>query len=192
MKQTTAGPHAHRRVGRAAVANVVLAVLVAGCSGASDGSQGDRTAGSTGSTSPVAFSECIRSHGVVNFPDPNGDGTIPKVSPLQLGVSDSRFQEAQQSCANLLLPSNNQTHQTLSGMRVFAQCIRAHGVHEWPDPTTDDQGQPVFDLHSQIRPDSQQIDTVSGDCAHLLHPAPGQNGAILCNGIGEAGCHHYG
>ena len=66
------------------------------------------------------------------------------------------------------------------------------GVPDWPDPTTDTSGQPVFDLRGRIAPDSPRMDAKSSICDYLLHPAPGQNGTVLCNGIGEAGCHHYG
>ena len=30
--------------------------------------------------------------------------------------------------------------------RKFAQCMRSHGVPNWPDPTIGLQGSPVFDL----------------------------------------------
>lgn len=134
----------------------------------------------------------MRSHGLSQFPDPDGSGTLPKITPQQLGVSAAQFQAAQQACAYLLQPSNAQAHQTLSGMLDFARCMRSHGLRDWPDPTTNSDGQPVFDLHGRINPDSLQSATESGDCSHLLHPVPGQNGTLLCNGIGEAGCHHYG
>ncbi len=140
----------------------------------------------------LAFSRCMRSHGVPQFPDPDSSGAIPKVSVQQLGVSSSQFQAAQSACASLLQPSNTQVQQTLIGMLDFARCMRSHGVHSWPDPTTDSDGQAAFDLHGRINPDTPQMDTKSGRCSHLLHPAPGQNGTVLCNGIGEAGCHHYG
>jgi hypothetical protein len=74
----------------------------------------------------------------------------------------------------------------------FARCLRSHGVPAWPDPTLDSDGQAVFELHGRIDPDTPRLNAESGICAHLLHPAPGQDGTVLCNGIGEAGCHHYG
>ena len=140
----------------------------------------------------LAFSRCMRSHGVSQFPDPGSSGAIPKVTLQQLGVGSSQFQAAQTVCASLLQPTNTQVQQTLGGMLVFARCMRYHGVHNWPDPTTNSDGQAVFDLHGRVNPDTPQMDTKSGRCAHLLHPAPGQDGTVLCNGIGEAGCHHYG
>jgi hypothetical protein len=190
----------------AVIAAVVgLALLAAACAGspgshvAQLGTTG--TQSSTSSNSPaaparqnggLAFSRCMRSHGVSQFPDPDSSGAIPKVRLQQLGVSSSQFQAAQTACASLLQPSHAQVQQTLSGMLDFARCMRSHGVHAWPDPRTDSDGQAVFDLHGRINPDTPQMDTKSGRCSHLLHPAPGENGTVLCNGIGEAGCHHYG
>jgi hypothetical protein len=29
---------------------------------------------------------------------------------------------------------------------MFAQCMRTHGVPDWPDPTVGAKGRPVFDL----------------------------------------------
>jgi hypothetical protein len=184
---------------RSSAVLIALALLAAACGGSpssSSGSDGppraEGSARSSASPSPLAFSACMRSRGVSNFPDPDSSGAIPKVSPQQLGVSTSRFQQAQRACADLLQPSDAEVQQTLDGMRDFAQCMRSHEVSNWPDPTTDNDGQPVFDLRGQINPDTQRIDAASGACSHLLHPAPGQDGAVLCNGIGEDGCHHYG
>lgn len=170
----------------------VLAVLLAGCGRGGSSAPGATNAGEAGSASAVAYSRCMRSNGVPTFPDPNSSGTLPKVSPQQLGVSLSRFQQAQGGCAHLLQTSDAQNQQTLSGMLDFARCMRSHGVGNWPDPTLDDPDQPVFDLRGQINPDTPRMDTLSGDCSYLLHPAPGQKGVFLCNGIGEPGCHHYG
>jgi hypothetical protein len=134
----------------------------------------------------------MRSQSVSQFPDPDSSGVIPKVTPEQLGVGDSQLQTAESACGYLLRPTSPQVQQTLSGMLDFAHCMRFHGVRNWPDPNTDSDGQAVFDLQGRINPDTPRMDTVSGRCAHLLHPATGEDGTVLCNGIGEAGCHHYG
>jgi hypothetical protein len=186
----------------ALVGPALLATACAGSPRSHVAQLGTTTTQSSTSASPTAasarqnggltFSRCMRSHGVSQFPDPESSGAIPKVTLQQLGVGSSQFQGAQTACASLLQPTNTQVHQTLSGMLDFARCMRSHGVHNWPDPGTDSDGQAVFDLHGRVNPDTPQMDTVSGRCAHLLHPAPGQDGTVLCNGIGEAGCHHYG
>jgi hypothetical protein len=169
----------------------VLTLLAVACGGSGPGVASPSPNGSA-SAGALAFSHCMRAHGVPNFPDPDSSGALPKVGPQQLGVSGSQFQAAQNACAALLQPNDAQVRQTLSGMLEFARCMRSHGVPAWPDATIDSSGQPVFDLGGQIAPDSPQIGAKSDICDHLLHPAPGQTGAILCNGIGEAGCHHYG
>jgi hypothetical protein len=191
-----AGRPARTSPGAVAI-TAVLTLLAAACGGSGSGGPGVAGAASSspnGSalSSALAFSRCMRSHGVPNFPDPDSSGALPKVGPQQLGVSGSQFQAAQNACASLLQPNDVQVQQTLSGMLAFARCMRSHGVPDWPDATIDSSGQPVFDLRGRIVPDSPQIGAKSDICDHLLHPAPGQTGAILCNGIGEAGCHHYG
>lgn len=165
-------------------------LLAAACSSSGSGASSP-SASSSAPASALAFSHCMRSHGLPQFPDPDSSGTLPKIGPQQLGASSAEVEAAQQTCASLLQPSATQAQQTLSGMRDFAGCMRSHGTPNWPDPTTDN-GQAVFDLHGRTNPDSQQSVTASDDCSHLLHPVPGQNGAVLCNGIGEPGCHHYG
>ena len=36
----------------------------------------------------------MRSNGVINYPDPNSSGVIPKESSQQLGVTNAKFQSA--------------------------------------------------------------------------------------------------
>ena len=148
---------------------------------------------SSAAASALGFSQCMRAHGVRNFPDPDSSGGVPKVDPQQLGVTTSQFQAAQSACAHLLQPNQAQVQEILNGMRDFAGCMRSHGVASWPDPTLTSDGQPAFDLHGQIDPNTPRIDHTSTECAHLLtQAATGEEGTTLCNGIGEAGCHHYG
>jgi uncharacterized membrane protein len=65
----------HRRIAAAMVAVGVLALLAA-CSGSpsSASSGGSPTGGgSANAPSGVSYSQCMRSHGVPNFPDPSTD-----------------------------------------------------------------------------------------------------------------------
>jgi hypothetical protein len=136
-----------------AAAAGVLGVTVAGCSGGqtvpSAGSQPTTTtapagrSGSSGSSplaDAVAYSRCIRSHGVPNFPDPvqtpsGGYGYRTK----GIDPSSAAFQGALQACKALPSPWNS-TRQQLSTTQQqawlnWAKCIRAHGVPDFPDPT---------------------------------------------------------
>jgi hypothetical protein len=191
-------PRQPRPAARAAtvlIAAAALVLLAGACSGSPSaaGDGGTPSAGSaTSSPSAVAYSRCMRSHGVPDFPDP-GSGGIPKVSPQQLGVASSRWQAAQSACAQLLRPTQDQARQIVSGMLAFARCMRSHGVPNWPDPTTGSNGQPEFDIPG-IDPDSTRISNTASECTHLLvQSATGPTTIELCAGVGEDGeCHGYG
>ena len=93
----------------------------------------------------LAFSHCMRSNGVLNFPDPNSGGVIPKVALQQLGVSSSRFQSAQRACQHLLPnggsgPNQAQLQQSRTQALKFSRCIRTHGVTNFPDPDSSGRG----------------------------------------------------
>ena len=166
------------------VAAAVLAMLAAGCGGgsaSSTGSGGSRSAGgSSSSRSAVAFSACMRSRGVPNFPDPDADGRPLEVDAEQLGVSDSLYQTAEHACSHLL-PTRGSlqqlTHQCLlygacpqslvaplmTLERKYAECMRSHGVPNWPDPSISPKGgRPVFDLRGT------GIDTQSTDSPQFV------------------------
>ena len=174
----------------------VLALLAAACGSSppSAGSAGPSDAGGSGtSPSAVAYSHCIRSHGVPNFPDPSG-GQPPKASAQLLGVSSSQLQAAQRNCQHLLPNTGGSlqqqaqqcvlagvcpqtvVYQMLTSGRRFAVCMRAHGVPNWPDPTIDTgahQGVPFFDLSKEgINDHSPQIDHKMQECGRLT-PGPG-------------------
>jgi hypothetical protein len=166
-----------------------LVLLAAACT--SSPPSGD--AAGAASSGAVAYSRCMRSHGVPEFPDPASRGGLPKVTPQQAGVSQARFQAAQRACAQLIQPSPARQPQVMAGLLNFARCMRAHGIATWPDPATDRAGQPVFDIPG-IDPDSPRVSDAADACTHLLvRSAAGPTTIQLCDGIGEGGgCGGYG
>jgi hypothetical protein len=152
------------RTATAVIATAALVLLAAACSGgpSSTGSGGSSAGGSAGSPSAIAYSACMRSQGVPNYPDPDSSGQLPKGDAQQFGVSTSQYQAAQQACQHLL-PTGGSLHQQeyqcmqdsdcppalvqqmLTADRKLAQCMRSHGVPNFPDPTTDSNG-PVFNI----------------------------------------------
>ena len=141
----------------------------------------------------LAYSRCMRSHGVLNFPDPNSSGAFPKISAQQLGVSSTLFQAAQNHCRYLLPnggsgPSQTQVQQIMSGMLKFARCMRSDGVSNWPDPVIDAGGNPEFYLDGRINQNSPQIKSKIHNCLHWI-PAeaisPGN--PIACPGANPGG-----
>jgi hypothetical protein len=141
----------------------------------------------------LAFSQCMRSKGVPNFPDPDAGATNAKFpTAQQLGVSSSQYQAGENACQHLLPAGTNDQYPAaevpvlLAGMRQFSQCMRAHGVSNWPDPTTDSQGRPVFDLgdHGITRSEahSPPITTAEQTCQHLMPNAIGGGQGIPIGG----------
>ena len=88
--------------------------------------------GSSGATGLLAYSSCVRSHGVASFPDPTSKGGIPKETAQQLRVRQSQLQAAQSDCTHLLPAggtlsgTNNQTI-TVAAAAVLPQsgCLHA-------------------------------------------------------------------
>ena len=133
---------------------------------------------STSVQKALAYSRCMRSHGVVNFPDPNSSGAIPKVSLEQLRVSSTVFETAKRACQHLL-PNSGQSSQAWNQMALnalwqFARCVRAHGVPNWPDPLAEsDPGQPGTpgfprNLPPGLNTNSPVVKNAMHTCQHLL------------------------
>jgi hypothetical protein len=92
------------RVSAAIIATVALTLLTAACGGSPALTPADGPTdaqGTASSPSAVAYSDCMRSHGVPNYPDPPSGGQAPKTSAQQLGVSSSQFSAAEQACQHL-------------------------------------------------------------------------------------------
>jgi hypothetical protein len=172
-----------RRARAAAVITVMAAaaLLAAACSSSpSSTGSGDspHAGGSANSPSALGYSQCMRSHGVPNFPDPDSNGQIPKEEIRQLGVSDSRLKAAGSACQNLWpyqAPSQAQQRQQLTDDVKFAQCMRSHGVPNFPDPTSSD-GRVEFDIsvsRDGFDPHSPQIIAKAHECQYVLPAGTG-------------------
>ena len=163
----------------AIIAGVGVALLTCGCGGASSSSSAANTsaAASSRTTGAVAFSSCMRSHGLSSFPDPNSSGTIPKNQIIPL-ASSPQFPVAQRACQHLLpntgapTDTHAEVEAALSGMVRFATCMRTRGVQNWPDPTVDrshpGDPRPVFDLHSAVDPTAPRITADVDACQHVM------------------------
>jgi hypothetical protein len=188
----------------AAVAAIALVIAsMASCtSRSSAGSSGssDRVGPSTLSSAPasgVAYSACMRSHGVARYPDPSSDGHLPKGGAEAFGIGASAFQAAQRACQAVLPATDGsfiqQFQQCVTGgvcpqalvqkaltqQRAFAQCMRSHGVPNFPDPRIGPSGAPYFpasavgltrdDTHSSaFRAKEQTCQGVAGGTVPVL------------------------
>jgi hypothetical protein len=190
MNHSTRVPRRPRRArppaARTAAAIIATAALtlLAACSsrspssasaGSSQNAAGSANSPSTNSQKVLAFSRCVRAHGVPNFPDPNSSGVLPKRQVAQLTASDPQFPAAHRACEHLLpnggQPTQAQAQQAWNDMRNFARCMRSHGVPDWPDPgpTSQQDQRPFFNLPASINPNAPQITTKIRACQHVLH-----------------------
>jgi hypothetical protein len=163
----------------------LLALLLTACSGGSSGSHvaqlGTTATPSSSSSSPVAvssqqagavgFAHCMRAHGVPNWPDPNTSGVFDKskVTTQQLEVSSAQLQVAQNAC-QALLPAESVTQQRLNAAQAlqFSQCVRNHGVPNFPDP--DGSGRIPDPASVGIDQGSPQFQAANVACAQYRPP----------------------
>jgi len=160
-------PPARARTVAAVVAAASLVLLTAACGSipsSADSGTASSTGGSTSSQSTssqqLAFASCMRSGGVPNFPDPSS-GEFNKVTLARLANSNSRYQAASRACQHLLpTPSVTQQRDEAAQALLFSNCVRTHGVTNFPDPGSDgripdpasfgiDQGSPRFEAANQ-------------------------------------------
>jgi hypothetical protein len=119
--------------------NISIALGAIGCVAviAACGSSGKPSDG-TGSRDPALLeAQCIRSHGVPNFPDPNPGG--PSVIPNWINPQAPAFKSAETACARYLGGGSGQGSGSVSRkleLLNLAKCMRAHGLPNFPDPTT--------------------------------------------------------
>jgi hypothetical protein len=136
------------RFATVAFTTLAAGLLVAAC-GSSSPPSGSGNSASTGDA--LAFSQCMRANGVPNFPDPNAGGGFQ----IPAGVSPAApaFKAAQAKCQKLMggpvggsFSPGATTHpsaQTLAKLVKIAQCMRRHGVPQFPDPRTSVPSKPT-------------------------------------------------
>jgi hypothetical protein len=207
------------RLNFSVLALAITALLVAGCGGTSSSPGVAHLAGSTStnaeaaSGSPsapeggapsqqkmVAYAQCMRSHGVPEFPEPtegrlllhssDHNGHITGINP-----QSSQFQAAQKACAKLAPnggkpPSPAQQAKMQEKALQFSQCMRTHGVPSFPDPEFSHAGGGVGIRiggkgggPGRIDPNSPQFQAAQKACQSIL---PGPKGVPVPGAVQAA------
>jgi hypothetical protein len=124
-----------------------LVIAACGSSGNSTDSPGKSSASAY--QAALAFSRCMRAHGLTNFPDPSaGRGIQLRITPNSgINPFSPTFKAAQASCHKLLPgggPSSGRpTAQDKAQMLQISRCMRQHGITGFPDPTTSPPSDPA-------------------------------------------------
>ncbi len=152
------------------------ALPAAACSSGSPSSAGStgslRAGGSANSSSGLAYSRCVRAHGVPDFPDPGSDGQLSKqavVTALR-AVSDSRAVAATGACARLNPAGQESPILTAQEQQDYLRavaCMRSHGITSFPDPTFPG-GRLNLQIPSSIDTRSRQFTRAEQTCTKLI------------------------
>jgi hypothetical protein len=126
----------------AMLALIAMAALLSAC--------GSSAPAHTKAGKAAKFASCMRNNGVSQFPDPpaSGNFTIDEIANgSSLNTNSPAFTHALSACRDLepagftgTKLSSQQQHAALR----FAQCMRANGVGDFPDPVN---GQPLVDTN---------------------------------------------
>jgi hypothetical protein len=116
---------------------VSIVMLAAACGSPSSTSN---TGASGQFQQDLAFAQCMRSHGLPDFPDPNANGHgFGNQQRQNQEQSNPHLGTAYSACSHLL-PSGsssngNKTVPSQTQLVRFAQCMRSHGEPNYPDPS---------------------------------------------------------
>jgi hypothetical protein len=176
---STPGHGGPRRTLAAAGALVTAAIALAGCGGSSGtsttssaaaGGSGSYASQTADSNKLAAFSQCMRAHGLSDFPDPvNGHLNLTVRKGSDLDPSSSQFQSALGACKSLEpagfagsgSPSTGQQNRVLE----FVNCLHKHGETGVPDPSSSGA---VLMSGGSVDPNSPTFQAAMQACRSLL------------------------
>lgn len=123
-----------------------------------------------------AYARCLRAAGF-DMPDPDAQGHMPGSSGADLkrrAIADPKVMKVLERCSKLIVPAPPEplSPAELASARKNAQCMRDHGVPDYPDPA------PVMDS-PQDRANQQLLNRLAATPAY-------QRAIVACDGGGVA------
>jgi hypothetical protein len=176
-RQGTVGRGGRLRTPPIVSAMLALVLLATACAG---GSNGPGVAGggssSTPSASPsgdpgdaaLAYSQCMRDHGISDFPDPDAAGAV---NNPQLKEASDVLAEAQKACRDLS-PGGAATDgvgRDSSRVLAYSQCMRDHGISGFPDPQPAPGGGWVIPKNGEYNPLDPAVQRADEACQDSLN-----------------------
>jgi hypothetical protein len=179
-----------RRAAWMAAGVFILGLVVAACGDSpSTPSAAKRSTTTTGAGSApgggakgsglLAYSSCMRSHGVPDYPDPAATGGIPKaaaVSAIQ-AVSSATSQAAQNACEHFAAGESlsGQQIQTITTQQQqdylnAAACMRTHGLPAFPEPVFSNGHVEFPMLQHLVDLNSPEFKAAYQSCKKLIPP----------------------
>jgi hypothetical protein len=127
----------------------LVALIGAGCGGGGSDGDGNTTAANQGKA--VKFAQCMRENGVSQFPDPDASGQLTIDGVLNgssIDPDSPTWNAAIDACKGLQPPGftggGERSSDEQDAALQFAQCVREHGVPDFPDPVN---GEPLINTY---------------------------------------------
>jgi hypothetical protein len=162
------------RAGAAAAGLAAVSVLAGACSSSPDSPGVASAPSASASASPsasssqaggLAFAACMRSHGVPNFPDPSSNGGTVITPSMGINTRSQTFISARNTCASLIGGGTSASSpKNLAQELKFAKCMRAHGVPNFPDPSSNGA---ISGSSKGINPQSTTFQNAQRTCQKL-------------------------
>ena len=176
--------------GALAVAGCAIAIAACGGSSSGVGAVGATTA--TGNASPFALSKCMRAHGVAKLPR-SDHGVRRSGLSISRAMGSSAltvdgvtfdgpaFQAAEKACKQYL-PGGGGPPPPLSARQkqlalANAQCMRTHGVPNFPDPTFPGWRRDGDQDRARVDPQSPAFQRAASECAARASADQGRPGS---------------
>jgi hypothetical protein len=172
IRRRPRGGRRHRSACGAVAIALLSAGLLAGCGGGAHASSPSKVM-----SGALAYANCMRSHGVPDFPDPNSQGEFQlrpvrvengHTTPIEdLIPSSPAFQAAQRVCGSFgsagrqVTPA--QEKQAFGTELRAAACMRANGVPGYPDPKFID-GSIDLEFNGKFAPSSPAFQRAAKRC----------------------------
>ena len=150
--------------------------LAACASGAGAGTGTGTTNNQAAYSTALKLANCMRGHGVPDFPDPGAAGgpQVAVVPSSKLNPQSPAFEAATKACRKFGQAVGGPPHPLSAAQRrkliAFSRCMRTHGVPSFPDPTFPASGGALIDTPKQanFNPAAPAIRRASVECGHPL------------------------
>ena len=179
------------RAGLALIGLATIGLLAAACGGgstslriasadgttttivASSGSSASDSSGESSVSEQLKFAQCMRSHAVSDFPDPSANGgQLQDIARSGVNTRTQAYQAALQACRKYtpqgyMTPAQSAADNA-KGL-LLSQCMRSHGVPNFPDPISGPAGGQAINLGPEhIDPNSPIVQAANEACQKAI------------------------
>lgn len=166
-----------------------IAILVAACSsnGSPAASGGSSSSPASSKTVELEFTQCMRSHGVSDFPEPNAEGGVSISGNID--INSAQYKNAYSLCSKKYgfsgTVSPAQSSQMLADNLKYAACMRSQGIKDFPDPNSQGQFQIQAAPTSDLNPSNPRYQAANKVCSHLQYQGGGSGPQLGQSGGGS-------